>query len=145
MILLVVMLTLVAFVSGVMAQQKAAPAPAPAKPAASTAPTPAPTPPEKVKLESFSGVIQKVDEMAKTIDVKGKVKKEDKTLTFAIDDKTKITKGKATLTLAEFKEGMHVSTQYKKDGDKMVAVAIKVSVPKTAPKKEEPKKEEPKK
>ena len=36
--------------------------------------------------------------------------------------------------------GMHVSVEYKKDGDKMVAVAIKASAPKAAPKKEAPKK-----
>jgi uncharacterized alpha/beta hydrolase family protein len=129
MILLVVMLTLVAFVSGVMAQQK----PAPEKPAAAPAPAPKPAPP--AKMEKFSGAIEKVDEMAKAIDVKGKVKKEPKTLTFATDDKTKITKGKETLSFADLKNGMHVSVEYKKDGDKMVAVAIKASAPKAAPKK----------
>jgi len=134
MILLVVMLTMVAFVSGVMAQQK----PAPEKPAAAPAPAPKPAPP--AKLEKFSGAIEKVDAMAKAIEVKGKVKKEAKTLTFAADDKTKITKGKDTLSLADLKKGMNVSVEYKKDGDKMVAVAIKVAAPKAAPKKEEPKK-----
>jgi hypothetical protein len=34
---------------------------------------------------------------------------------------------------------MNVSVEYKKDGDKMVAAAIKVSAPKAAPKKEAPK------
>jgi hypothetical protein len=124
MIFLVVLLTLVAFVSGAMAQQK----PAPAKPA----------PP--AKLAKFSGAIEKVDEMAKAIEVKGKVKKEEKSLTFATDDKTKITKGKETLSFADLKKGMKVSVEYKKDGDKMVAAAIKVSAPKAAPKKVAPKK-----
>jgi uncharacterized alpha/beta hydrolase family protein len=139
MILLVVMLTLVAFVSGVMAQQK----PAPEKPAA--APAPAPKPAAPAKLEKFSGAIENVNEMAKAIEVKGKVKKEEKALTFATDDKTKITKGKETLSFADLKKGMNVSVEYKKDGDKMVAAVIKVSAPKAAPKKEAPKKEEPKK
>jgi uncharacterized alpha/beta hydrolase family protein len=138
MILLVVMLTLVAFVSGVMAQQK----PAPEKPAATPAPAPKPAAP--AKLEKFSGAIEKVDEMAKAIEVKGKVKKEEKTLTFATDDKTKITKGKDTLSFADLKKGMHVSVEYQKVGDKMTAVAIKVAAPKAAPKKEAPK-EAPKK
>jgi hypothetical protein len=133
-ILLVVLITLVAFVSGAMAQVK----PAPEKPA--TAPAPAPKPAPPAKLEKFSGVIEKVDEMAKAIDVKGKVKKEEKTLTFATDDKTKITKGKETLSFADLKKGMHASIEYKKDGDKMVAVAIKVAAPKAPPKKEAPKK-----
>jgi len=139
MILLVVMLTLVAFVSGVMAQQK----PAPEKPAA--APAPAPKPAAPAKLEKFSGAIENVNEMAKAIEVKGKVKKEEKALTFATDDKTKITKGKETLSFADLKKGMNISVEYKKDGDKMVAAVIKVSAPKAAPKKEAPKKEEPKK
>jgi hypothetical protein len=134
LILLVAMLTLVAFVSGVMAQQK--PAPAPAKPATTPAPAPAPA----AKIEKFSGAIDKVDEMAKAIVVKGKVKKEEKMMTFSVDDKTKITKGKASLSFADLKKDMHVSVEYKKDGDKMIAATIKVSAPKAAPKKEEPKK-----
>jgi Cu/Ag efflux protein CusF len=128
LILLVALLTLVAFVSGTLAQQKTAPAPAKA----------AGTPPPK--LEKFSGVIDKVDEMAKAVVVKIKVKKEEKTLTFAIDDKTKITKGKETLSFGDLKKGMNVSVEYKKDGDKLVAVTIKAAAPKAAPKKEEPKK-----
>jgi uncharacterized alpha/beta hydrolase family protein len=128
---LFVVLMLVAFVSGVMAQQKPATTPAPAPKAAA---------PEKVKLEKFSGTIEKVDEMAKAIDVKGKVKKEEKVLTFATDDKTKITKAKKNMSFADLKQGMRVSVTYKKDGDKMTAVSIKVAAPKPAPKKEEPKK-----
>ncbi len=142
MILLVALFTLVAFVSGVMAQQKAAPA----KPAATPAPAPAPA--EKVKVEKFSGAIEKVDDMAKAVEVKGKVKKEEKSLTFATDDKTKITKGKDALTFADLKKGMNVSVEYQKAGDKMTAVAIKVAAPKAAPKKEAAKeapKEAPKK
>ncbi len=135
-ILLVALLTLVAFVSGVMA---ATPAPAP-KPA----PAPAPEKPKPAKIEKFSGAIEKIDEMAKAIDVKGKVKKEAKTLTFVTDDKTKITRGKETLSFADLKQGMNASVDYKKDGDKMTAVAIKIAAPKAAPKKEAPK-EAPKK
>jgi Cu/Ag efflux protein CusF len=121
MIFLVALLTLVAFVSGAMAQQKSA--------STKTATG------EKPKLQKFSGVIEKCDEMAKTIEVKGKVNKKQKTLNFAIDDKTKITKAKAALTLADLKEGTHVSIQYEKDGEEMVAVAIKVSEPKAPSKK----------
>ena len=154
LILLIALLTLVAFVSGVMAEEKPAPAPAkpattpapalapaPAKPATAPVPAPVPAAPEKVKLEKFSGTIEKVDEMAKAIDVKGKVKKEEKTLIIAIDDSTKITKGKKSLAFADLKKGMDVSVQYKKDGDKMIAVAIKVAAPKAkaAPKKAEEK------
>jgi hypothetical protein len=136
LILLVAILTLVAFVPGTMAQQK--PAPAPEKAAA---PAPAPKAEKSMK---FSGMIDKVDDMGKAIDIKGKVKKEEKTMTFVTDDKTKITKGKDTLSFADLKKGMSVSVDYKKDGDKMIALAIKAAAPKAAP-KAAPTKEEPKK
>ncbi len=123
MILLVTLLTLVAFVSGALAQQKPAPAPAPA-PAA-------PAKEEKPKIEKFTGVVEKVDEMAKAVVVKDK--KGEKT--FAVDDKTKITKGGKDMAFAELKKGMNVSVEYKKDGEKLVAVAIKAAAPKAAPKK----------
>ncbi len=123
MILLVTLLTLVVFVSGAMAQQKPAPAPAPA-PAA-------PAKEEKPKIEKFTGVVEKVDEMAKAVVVKDK--KGEKT--FAVDDKTKITKGGNDMPFAELKKGMNVSVEYKKDGEKLVAVAIKAATPKAAPKK----------
>lgn len=131
LILLVAFLTLAVFVSGTMAQQ-AKPEPAPAK--AASAPEAA-KPSVPVKPEKFAGIIDKVDEMAKTIVVKGKhVEK-----TFAIDEKTKITKCKETLSFADLKGGMNVSVNFKKDGDKMVALAIKVATPKApTPKQEGP-------
>jgi hypothetical protein len=133
-LLLVIQLALVVFVSGVMAIQKPAPDPASAGPA--------PTEPVKQmiekkieKIEKFSGVIEKVDEKGKTIVVKGKMIKEEKTLTFAIDDKTKITKDKATIALRDLKKNMQVSIEYKKEMDKMIAVAIEASAPQGALKK----------
>jgi Cu/Ag efflux protein CusF len=131
LILLVALLALVGFISGAIAQPKPTEKPAPA---------PAPAAPEKPKLEKFSGAIEKVDEVAKTLEVKHKVKKEEKTLAFAIDDKTKITRGKGTLSFSELKTGMQVSIEYKKAGDKNVAAAIKVAVTKAQPKKTEGKK-----
>jgi Cu/Ag efflux protein CusF len=123
LILLVALLTLVAFVSGAMAQEKAKPAPA--KPAAAPAPAPAP------KLEKFSGDIKTVDAMAKNIVVaKGKEEK-----TFATTADTKITKGKDTLKFEDLKAGMNVSVEYKKEMDKMIAGTIKVAAPKAAKKK----------
>jgi len=122
-ILLVVLLTLVAFISGAIAAAppKAATTPAPAAPAA-TAP---------VKMDKFSGEIKSVDAMAKSIVVaKGKVEK-----TFAATADTKITKGKEALKFEDLKAGMNVGIEYKKEMDKMIAVMIKVSTPKAAPKK----------
>ena len=66
-----------------------------------SAPAPAPA-----KLEKFSGVVDKVDEMAKAIDVKGKVKKQEKTLTFATDDKTKITRAGKDMPFGDLKKDM---------------------------------------
>ena len=120
-ILLVVMLTLAAFVSGAIAA-------APPK-AATTAPAPAA--PAPAKMEKFSGAVKSVDAMAKSIAVaKAKVEK-----SFMVTADTKIMKGKEALKFEDLKAGMNVSVEYKKDMDKMVAVAIKVSVPKAAPKK----------
>lgn len=80
--LFVAFLTMVAFVSGAMAQQ-AKPATTPEK---TTTPEASKTAP--VKVEKFSGVIEKVDELAKTLIVKGK----KAVNTFATDDETRITK-----------------------------------------------------
>jgi Cu/Ag efflux protein CusF len=114
-ILLVVLLTLVAFVSGAIAA---------APPKAGTTPPPAP------KLEKFTGDIKSIDAVAKSIVVaKGKEEK-----TFATTADTKITKGKDALKFEDLKAGMNVVLEYKKDGDKNIAVTIKVSAPKAPPK-----------
>ncbi len=121
-ILLVVMLTLVAFVSGAIAA-------APPK-AATTAPAPA-APAKAAPVEKFSGAIKSVDAAAKGIVVaKAKVEK-----TFVVTADTKITKGKEALKFEDLKAGMNVSVEYKKEMDKTVAGAITVSVPKASPKK----------
>jgi hypothetical protein len=59
--------------------------------------------------------------------------KEEKALAFAINDKTKITKGKTTMTLGDLKKDMQVSIEYKKEMNKMIAVTIEVFVPKATP------------
>jgi Cu/Ag efflux protein CusF len=122
-VLLVVLLTLVAFVSGAIAA-------APPK-AAGTTPAPAaPASTKPVKLEKFTGDIKSVDAMAKSIIVaKGKVEN-----AFIVTADTKITKGKDTLKSEDLKAGMNVVIEYKKDMDKMIAVTIKVSAPKAPPK-----------
>ena len=114
LILLVALITMVAFVSGAMAQPKPAPAPTPA---------PAPAPEKPAKMEKSSGTIRMVDEAAKMVDVK----KGKKTMSFVIDDQTKITKGKKEISLEDLKKGMHVSIEYKKEGDRMIATTIKAS------------------
>ena len=120
-ILLVVVLTLVAFASGaVAAAPPKAETPAPAA-AATTAPA---------KMEKFSGEVKNVDAMAKSIVVaKGKVEK-----SFVVTADTKITKGKEALKIEDLKAGMNVAIEYKKDGDKLIAGTIKAAAPKASPK-----------
>lgn len=118
-ILLAVLLTLAAFISGAIAAdapKAGTTAPAAAKPA-----TPAPA-----KLEKFSGAIKSVDAVAKSIVVvKGKTEK-----TFVATADTKITKGKEALKFEDLKAGMNVALEYKKEMEKNIAVTIKVSAPK---------------
>ncbi len=89
-------------------------------------------------------MVDKVDQMANAIVVKGKVKREEKTLTFATDDKTKIQKAGKDAPFADLKKDIQVCVEYKKEGEKMIATMIKVAAPKAAPKKDTPK-EAPKK
>jgi hypothetical protein len=120
-ILLVVLLTLVAFVSGTIAA---------APPKAATTPAPAAPATTKVKLEKFTGDIKSVDAMAKSIIV-AKAKEEK---TFVVTADAKIIKGKETLKFEDLKAGMNVVVGYKKDGEKLIAAIIKVSAPKAPPK-----------
>jgi uncharacterized protein YpmB len=129
-LLLVTLLVLVAFVSGVVAIRKPAPEPAPEAPASTV-----PGKPMMEKTEKFSGVIEKVDQKGKIIVVKGNMTKEEKTLTFIMDDRTKITQGKTSMTIGDLKKDMQVSVEYKREMNRMIAVAIEVSVPKNAPRK----------
>jgi len=130
LIIMVALLAMVAFASGVIAQ-------APAKtekPAAPAAPAPAPAA-EKPKVEKskeakpmkFGGTVAAY-EAGKMIKVKGA---KDKEMAFDVTGDTKM-KG-------EVKEGAKVTVMYKKDGDKMMATSISVTPPpkkKAAPKEE---------
>ncbi len=108
------------FVSGVMAQEKPAPA--------STAT------PQESNLEKFSGVVVKLDEGKKDVLVQFHKDK----MTFSLDEHTKIMEGKKELAFSDLQKGMWASLEYKKQGDKLVAGLIHVSMPKVAAKKEAP-------
>jgi hypothetical protein len=133
LILMVALLTMVAFVGGVMAQtpakteKPAAPAPEKAAPAPEK-PKPAAEKPKAKPPKPITGTVAAY-EAGKMIAVKVK----DKEMKFDIAADAKI-KG-------EVKEGAKATVAYKKDGDKMVATSI--SVP--APKKEAPPKKAPEK
>ena len=108
----------VAFVSGVMAQQKPAPA----------------APSQESKLEKFSGVVEKVDEAAKDLLVQFHKEK----MTFSMGDHTKIMEGKKELPFTDLKKGMWASVEYKKEGNKLIAESISVAVPKVEAKHTNP-------
>ena len=124
LIVMVALLAIVAFSSGVIAQAPAkteTPAAAPAAPA----PAPAPEKPKMAKPMKFWGTVAAY-EAGKMITVKGK---KDKEMAFDVTGDTKM-KG-------EVKEGAKVTVMYKKDGDKMTATSISVNPPpkeKAAPK-----------
>jgi hypothetical protein len=110
----------VVFVSGVMAQEKQAPAQA--------------TTTQETKLEKFNGVVEKVDQATK--DVLVRFHKEN--MTFSVGDHTKIVEGKKELPFTDLTKGMWASVQYKKEGNKLVAESMHVSTPKMQAKKENP-------
>jgi Cu/Ag efflux protein CusF len=109
----------IAFVSGVMAQQK---------------PAPQVTTPQETKLEKFSGVVEKVDEATKDVLVQSHKEK----MTFSLGEHTKIMEGKKEMPLSDLKKGMWASVEYKKEGDKLLAESMHVSMPKMPAKKENP-------
>ena len=128
LIAMLALLTMVAFASGVMAQQAPAKTETPAAPAPEKA-APAPKPAaEKPKALKATGA-DTAYEAGKMIAVKVK----DKEMKFDIAADAKVQ--------GEVKEGAKVTVMYKKDMDKMVAVSI--SGPK--PKKEAPPKKAPEK
>lgn len=124
LVVLVSLLTVVAFAGVGMAQ-------APAKPAEPEKAAPAPAP-EKAKAEKPKAETKKAPkamkttgtvaayEAGKTITVKGK----DKEMVFTATGDTKV-KG-------EVKDGAKVTVMYKKDGDKMIATSITAAAAKKA-------------
>ena len=122
------LLMLFTSVSEIKAIRKPAPEPVQEAPASSS-----PGRPVIEKMEKFLGTIEKVDDKEKIIVVKGKMVNEEKTLTFVINDQTKMTKGKEAVTLGDLKEDIQVSIEYKKVMGKMIAVVIEVSIAKKAP------------
>jgi hypothetical protein len=107
----IVVLMAAALVSASIAQQKSATTSAPTE-----------------KLAKFRGVIEKIDEAAKAIEVKGK---KTEPLIFSTDEKTKIMIGTKEASFADLKKDLHVVVKYKIEGTKLIAVKITEAVPKT--------------
>ena len=116
-VVMIALLTMVAFAGSVMAQAPAKPA-EPAKPAAPADKPKTDKPKAAPKAMNFSGAVAGY-EAGKMIKVKGK----DKEMTFDVTGDTKMGKG-------EVKEGANVKVTYKKDGDKMIATAVNVKAAK---------------
>jgi len=112
LIVLIALLTAVAFVSGVIAQEKKAEPPAPA---AEKTKAEKPKPPKAMRASGIVSAYQ----AGKMIKMTGAKNKEWK---FDISPDAKV-KG-------EPKEGTKVTVMYKQDGDKMVATSIAASAPK---------------
>ena len=111
-VIMIALVTMVAFAGSVMAQ-------APAKPAAPPAEKPKTEKKEAPKAMKASGTVAGY-EAGKMIKFKGK----DKETTYGVTGDTKV-KG-------EVKDGAKVTVMYKKDGDKMVATSITVAAEKKA-------------
>jgi hypothetical protein len=109
----------VAFASLVMAESKPAPQ-------ATTA--------QETKLEKFSGVVEKIDGANKDVLVEFHKEK----MTFSLDEHTKIMEGKTEMPFPDLKKGMWASVEYKKEGNKLHAQSMHVSMSKVPPEKEAP-------
>ncbi len=124
LVVLVTLLTMVAFASVVMAQTPTKPAEKPVAPAAEKpkAGEPKAEKKEAPKAMEASGTVAAY-ETGKMIKVKGK----DKEMAFDVTSDTKV-KG-------EVREGAKVTVMFKKEGNKMVATAITVAAQKKAEEK----------
>ena len=111
-----------AFVSGAFAQQQSSSTPA------ATAPV--------SRLERFNGVIVKVDEATRDALVQFHKEK----MSFSFNDQTNIAEGSKGLTFNDLKKGLWASIEYRKEGDKLMAETVHVSMPLVAKvaKKENP-------
>jgi len=77
----------------------------------------------------FSGIIASVNERGETIVVKGNAMMAVKTLTFSVDNKTKITKSRSSIALRDLKKDMPVTIEYRQEMGKLTAIMINVTTP----------------
>jgi hypothetical protein len=139
--LIVTAVVWVASAAAIVAQQKSTalkPATTPTSPPVSTT-SPAP---EKAKaeqtaterMEKFAGTIERIDEVGKIFVVKGR----KDSLTFTVDDKTKIIRGGKDMPFSDLKKEMVVAVDYKREGDRKIAVSVRVAAPKAVPREKVP-------
>lgn len=126
-------LVLIALTSEVMAISKPAPKPSLDAPASST-----PSTAVTKEKEKFVGVVENINKKKKMIKVKGKIANKKSTMSFMIDNKTKIIKDHTILNFSDLKKNMAVSLTYRREMDKLTAVLIELLAPQKALKKTRP-------
>jgi len=89
-------------------------------------PKPPTTPAPTERLAVFRSAIEKIDDAAKAIEVRGKV---GGPLTFFTDENTKIVVGNKEASFADLKIGLYVVVEYKQEGTKFIAVTITEGAP----------------
>ena len=91
-------------------------------------PKPETTPPPTERLARFMGVIENIDEAAKTIEVKAK---KPEPVIFFTDEKTEITVGSNPASFGDLKIALYVMVEYRQEGTKRIAVTITEGAPKS--------------
>jgi hypothetical protein len=135
-LLIVTAVAWVASAAVIVAQQKTTPVKPVTTPTSPPASTTSPVP-EKAKtektaterMEKFAGTIERVDEVGKILVVKGR----KDTLTFTVDDNTKIIRGGKDTPFSDLKKEMGVAVDYKTEGERKIATSIRVAAPKAVP------------
>ncbi len=117
-----------ALVVGALAQQTQAPAGSPSQAPMGSSQQPMKSTSHE-KLQKFMGTVERVDEAKKEIMVK---KDGGKEMTFTWGDQTKFMEGKKDVSFSDLKEGMKVTVQYRREGDKFFAEKVNARMAKTA-------------
>jgi hypothetical protein len=90
-------------------------------------PKPSPGQTETGKQRLFSGVVEKIDVKGNVVVVTGTMMQEKKTLTFDVNDKTRISRGKMILQIGDLERTMRVRVEYKQEMDRLTALTIEIT------------------
>ena len=75
----------------------------------------------------LSGLVEKVDLNSNLVVVTGAIMQEKKTLTFDVNDKTRISRGKMILHIGDLERTLRVKVEYKKEMDRLTALTIEIT------------------
>jgi hypothetical protein len=90
-------------------------------------PEPSPGQTETRKQRLFSGAVEKFDVKGGVVVVTGSMMQEKTTLTFYVNDKTKIWRGNMLLHIGDLERKMQVRVEYQSVADKLYALTIEVT------------------